>query len=56
MSIPNMVLVRLEAVKAAAKVASPSDGIGNLLIHARWLAGYISTGEPPEIASGGSGV
>jgi hypothetical protein len=44
------VLVRLEAVKSAAKVSSPSGSIGNLLIHADWLASYILTGKPPEIA------
>ncbi len=42
--------VRLEAVKAASKVASEYDGIGNLMIHARWVSYFILTGNQPEVA------
>jgi hypothetical protein len=48
------ILIRLESVKAAAKVCSDSEGIGNLLIHARWLAEFIISGEPPTISRSGA--
>jgi hypothetical protein len=37
--------IRVEAVKAAAKVASPEGGIGNLIVYARLLTDYIESGE-----------
>jgi len=52
----NGIMVRLEAVKAAARVSSPYDGIGNLLIHAQWLANYVLTGTPPEVEASRSGA
>ena len=39
---------RLEAVKAASRVVSRYDDIGNLLVHAGWLARFILTGNQPE--------
>ncbi len=42
--------VRLEAVKAASRVVSEYDDIGNLMVHARWLSDFILTGKQPEIA------
>lgn len=42
--------VRIEALRAAAKVASPTDDIGNLLIHAGWLCQFLETGRAnPEV-------
>jgi hypothetical protein len=37
--------IRLRAIESAAKVAGPRDDIGNLLIHAQWIASYIGTGK-----------
>jgi len=51
---PDTIEIRLEAIKAASKLTSPSEGIGNMLIHARWIENYVATGEPPEVATGGS--
>jgi hypothetical protein len=41
--------VRIEALRAAAKVATPTDDIGNLLIHAGWACQFLETGRPPEV-------
>lgn len=41
--------IRMAAIDAAATVASPADDIGNLLVHAEWIASYIATGRLPEI-------
>jgi hypothetical protein len=41
--------IRMRAIEAAANVASPSDDIGNLLVHAEWIASYVVTGQMPEI-------
>ena len=41
--------VRLEAVKAASRVASEYASISNLMVHARWLSDFISTGSQPEV-------
>jgi hypothetical protein len=49
--MPNDVEIRMGAVEAAAAVATPSDDIGNLLVHADWIASYIKTGRLPEIES-----
>ncbi len=43
--------VRLEAVRAARRVASEYDGIGNLMVHARWLSDFILTGNQPEVTA-----
>lgn len=52
-NVSDKALVRLEAVKAAARVCSPREGVGNLLIHAGWLADYILSGESPAITPSG---
>lgn len=39
--------IRLEAVKTAAKIASPHDEIGNLLVHAGWISSFIIEGKNP---------
>jgi hypothetical protein len=51
---PDSTEIRLAAIKAATNLTSPSGGVGNMLIHARWIENYITTGESPEVASGGS--
>jgi hypothetical protein len=43
--------IRLRAVESAARVAGPTDDIGNLLIHADWIASYVGTGRLPEVES-----
>lgn len=37
--------VRLEAIKAAARVASVHETVGNLLVHAEWIAAFILEGK-----------
>jgi hypothetical protein len=39
--------MRIEALRAAVSVASPTDNIGNLLIHAGWLCQFLETGRGP---------
>ena len=46
----NLPLIRLEAIKAAAKVQL-GGGVGSLLIQARWLEDFIVYGTMPEVAS-----
>lgn len=43
--------VRLEAVKAAASVASiyETAGISNLLTHAEWISTFILEGQQPVL-------
>ncbi len=43
------VKVRIEALRAAAKVASPTEDIGNLIIHTQWLCQLLETGRAPEV-------
>lgn len=43
--------IRIEALRAAVKVASPADTIGNLMIHAGWLSKFLETGGAPEVES-----
>ena len=50
--LKNDVLVRLEAVKAAAKNLSPEGYVHTMLLHARWIERYINSGQMPEIESG----
>lgn len=40
--------IRLEALKVASQIASPTDDVANILIHADWLYGYVKTGAMPE--------
>ena len=42
---------RLEAVRAACRVASEYEGIGNLMVHARWLSDFILTRNQPEVTA-----
>jgi hypothetical protein len=44
-------LIRLEAIKAAARVASQYDGVANLLIHAGWVSTFIEEGKSPSCNS-----
>ena len=37
--------IRLEAVKAAARVSGEHDGISNLLIHADWITTFVIHGK-----------
>ena len=46
--------IRLESIKAASRVASPYEGVGNLLTHADWLTSFILTGNRPEVETVGS--
>lgn len=50
--------VRLEALRAAARVAQPHDDVGNLLIHTEWIYQFLTTGKSPATDSviAGSGV
>ena len=48
--------IRMRAIEAAASVASPSDDIGNLLIHADWISSYVISGSLPEIESHESAI
>lgn len=41
--------VRLEALRAAAKVALPGDGVGSLLANTQYLTKYVETGENPRV-------
>ncbi len=41
--------VRIEALRAALSVVSPTDNIGNLLIHTGWVCQFLETGRPPEV-------
>jgi hypothetical protein len=43
--------VRVEALRAAVSVASPTDNVGNLLIHAGWLCQFLETGRGPAVES-----
>ena len=43
--------VRLDAVRAAVKVASPHYDAANLLVHAKWFAQFILNGDDPVIAA-----
>jgi hypothetical protein len=43
--------VRLEAIKAAASVASMRENVGNLLVHAEWISTFIIEGKQPLIES-----
>jgi hypothetical protein len=43
--------VRIEALRAAVSVASPTDNIGNLMIHAGWLCQFLETGRTPAVES-----
>lgn len=47
----NKTNIRLESVRLAAMVASPHDGIANLLIHAAWVADYILDGKSPALGT-----
>ncbi len=40
--------IRIEALRAASKVAMPGDGAGSLIANARWLADFLETGKTPE--------
>ena len=40
--------IRMEAIKAASVTCRPSDDVGDLLVHADWLANYMKTGKLPE--------
>ena len=41
--------VRLEAIKAAVKVSSIHETVGNLLVHADWISIFILEGKQPLI-------
>jgi hypothetical protein len=41
--------IRMEAVKAAARVSGEHDGIANLLIHAEWIETFIIRGKDAVI-------
>jgi len=41
--------IRLEAIKAAARVASIHETTGNLLVHADWISTFIFEGKQPLI-------
>lgn len=41
-------MLRLETLKIAAQIASPTDDIGNVVAHADWLSKYVRTGARPE--------
>ena len=40
--------LRIEAIRAAAKVVGPKDDIASLLVHAEWIMRYLLTGAFPE--------
>ena len=44
-------IVRLEAIKAAAKVTDRRGGTGNLLVEAGWIADWVQTGKDPAVDS-----
>jgi hypothetical protein len=47
--------VRLEALKAATKVAKATDGVADLLAHAGWLSQFVETGKAPAVDSSVAG-
>jgi hypothetical protein len=47
----RVVDIRIEALRAAVSVVSPTDDIGNLLIHAEWLCQFLETGRGPAVES-----
>lgn len=56
MQIQREAEIRMRAIEAAAAVAAPHDDIGNLLVHADWIASYIETGRMPEVESTESSI
>lgn len=56
MELPKETEIRMRAIEAAAAVALPSDDIGNLLVHADWIASYVETGKMPQIDSTESSI
>ena len=41
--------IRMRSGESAARVAAPADDIGNLLVHADWIAAYVGTGRLPQV-------
>jgi hypothetical protein len=47
--------MRIEALRAAVAVATTSESIGNVLIHAGWVCQFLESGRPPEVESAVAG-